>query len=198
MALDWASRVTALNGLSLIGADDRNRDSMSSRLTGQGTAYDAARSELGPAACDAAKLAGDLAFAAASSSWATATEPVHERADACARFILGSGAPIAFLPDGSAQAALTTRMSEASTALKSTTHPKRSLAEELDAHEHAVLSAYSARPVVPTYGPPYTTRTPILGAVAVSKDYNLHEFERDVLGPLIAEADLLLAELAFT
>jgi hypothetical protein len=197
-ALDWTSRVTALNALVLTGADDSNRDNMVGRLTGSGEKSDAAYSFFGASTVDAAKAAGDAAFASASSAWAGSTEPTHERADAFARFIVG-GSPIPFAADASNQAALTTRMSEADAALKTPAHPKAKLAEELDAHQHAVSSAYGARPITPSYGEPYTTRTYLLGGiVGTTRSYNLYEFERDVLGPLIAEADLLLAELAFT
>jgi hypothetical protein len=199
-ALDWQTPRDALNALTLSGADDRNRDNAVSNLTHRGTAYDAARADLGASGVDAAKAAGDAAFASATAAWETSTQLAHETADQFARFIVG-GSPIPFAPDASNQGALATRMDEAETALTTThpTHPKASLREELDVHQQGVASAYGARPKTPSYGPPYTTRTPILGGISgTTKAYNLYEYERDVLGPLIAEADLLLAELAFT
>jgi hypothetical protein len=115
------------------------------------------------------------------------------------RRFLGSGAPIPFAPDGSAQGALTTRLGEADAALKTSGHPKAKLTEELDAHQAAVGSAYSARPLVPHYSGAYVERSPLLGGISgTSKNYNLFEYETQVLQPLIDESNLLLEELAFS
>jgi hypothetical protein len=197
-ALDWQSRVDDLNALTPTGADEKNRDQTVSRLTDSGTGYDTARTSLGPSTVDAAQAAGDSAHMTATSAWVASTQPAHERGDACARFILGSGSAIAFATDGSAETALLTRMSDAKKAL-TPTHPKISLKEELAAHERAVLNAYAAKPVGPTYGPPYDgVLVPALDRYVGGKGRSIYRFEVEELGPLIAEADLLLTELAFT
>jgi len=196
-ALNWQSRVTTLNSLTLAGADAANRTSMVSRVTTEGQKSDAAYTHFGAAAVDGAKATGAAQFAAANAVWAGSTNSVHVSADRCARFIVG-GDPIAFAPDGSAGPALFERLSAAENALDNSSHPKRTLAEELEAHDVAARQAYGQKPTAPIYSAPYTTRTPILGGIPGSKpgkNYNLFEFERDILQPLIDEADLLIDSL---
>ena len=196
MAIDYQARIDALDLLTLAGADAANRTSMNARLANEGGKYDSARTALGPSSVDAAQAAGDAAFASATTTWATTTQPVHDSADQFGRFIVG-GSPIVFASDGSAGPALFERLADADTALSNEAHPKHALRDELRVHTRAATQAYGQRPTAPTYGAPYTTRTYLLGGIpGTTRGYNLFEFERDVLGPLIAEADLLIDELS--
>jgi len=198
MAIDWQQRVDDLNALTLAGADAANRTSMNARLANEGGKYDSARTALGSGSVDAAQAAGDAAFAAATTAWATTTDPVHVSADQFGIFVI-PGSPIPFASDGSAGPALFARLTDADTALSNPAHPKAALLDELRVHTRAASQAYGQRPTAPTYGAPYTTRTYLLGGIpgipGSTRSYNLFEFERDVLGPLVAEADLLIDEL---
>jgi hypothetical protein len=52
---------------------------------------------------------------------------------------------------------------------------------------------------VPHYSGAYVERSPLLGGISgTSKNYNLFEYETQVLQPLIDESNLLLEELAFS
>jgi hypothetical protein len=196
-ALDWQTPRNALVAQTLTGADDTNRDVKVRELEQYGPMQDSAYAHFGPSAVNAAKATGEANFAADTASWQTSTQSIHEAADQMVRYLIG-GPSVAFWPDGSGQGPLTARMEEAEKAIAPATHPKHSLADELRTHQTTVGSAYAMRPKTPSYGEPYTSRWPGLGGVVgTSKSYNLHEFERDILGPAIADANLLIAELSF-
>jgi hypothetical protein len=196
-ALDWQTPRNALVALPLTDANDTNRDVKVRELEQYGPMQDSAYLHFGASAVDASKAAGDAAFAAATASWQTSTQSIHEAADQMVRYLIG-GPSVAFWPDGSGQGPLTARMEEAERAIAPATHPKHSLADELRTHQVTVGSSYAGRPMTPSYSGAYVERSPILGGVVgTNKSYNLHEFERDVLGPAIADANLLLAELSF-
>lgn len=203
MGIDWATRVTSLNGLSLAGADAENRSRLVTELTGKGTPYDSARAALGATDADTAKSAGDAAFAASVAAWAVEAQPAHERADAMARYILGGGAPIAFATDGSAEGALDSRLADAKDFLASIDGTaKLPLATDLATHVAYTARIYGQRPKVPEYaaGTAYTRQAPGLLVYGAGKwrGASLRDYERATLQPLIDEADLLILELAFT
>lgn len=198
--LDVQGRIDDLAARSLAGADATNRDAMVTRLTEAGDLYADALSAVGSVAVEAARVAADTAFTAATAAWISSAQPAHEAADRFARYVLGTGAPIAFVSDGSAADELLTRQTQASKALEAPGHPMHALADESQAHANAVGSAYNARPIEPHYGPPLTTPTAVFGVPPSSgvPRVSIRSYEVNVLGPLLAEADLLIAELDFT
>lgn len=200
MAIDWQTRVDDLAALTLTGADDTNRDSMIARLSAAGVLYDNVRAAVGTSDIEAERAAADGAFTTAVTTWVATAQPVHERADSMTRFILGTGSPIVFASDGSAEDELVGRLSDAQKKVTSPSDPSFALADELGAHAGAVAHAYAARPKAPTYGP--LLMTPRVGfgvdsAIGFPR-VSIRSYEVKVLQPLVDEADILLAELAFS
>ncbi|HMI84648.1 MAG TPA: hypothetical protein VK550_11170 [Polyangiaceae bacterium] len=191
--IDWNARVTSLNALTLTGVDAAARVEVIRRLNQAGGPYDAAGTSLGASSVDAAKAAGDAALTAATTAWATATQAAHEAADRCGRYVLGGGALITFVADGSNANALQARLAQAQA-----TQPKSILSAELGLHIAAVERAYNTRPTA-SYGAPYArTRVPELGLRRGGRTpYDVHAYEVEVLQPVVARADALLAELVF-
>lgn len=201
-ALNWLARVTALDAAIAAGASGTDlviATSLRANLNAQGPPYTTAFTP----EVDASKAAGIAATASALADWTTATTLAHVQADRCARYAGIAGSALAF--NATSGAAVLARV-DAAAALAITA----ATAALLVAHRAAVLGAYAARPG-PQFGGSYAeSRMSAATTIYVMKAGKRVRVEappaplpsvmhmEEVLAPLLAQVDALLAELAFT